>query len=86
MIQPFGLGIGLGDRLIELGGERVLVVGLQDPGLGLHDLSQRPEADPVAVGEAPAFPPGDEIRELIDVAGELAHQTRLAEPGLGDRP
>ena len=68
------LGIGLGDRLIELGRDRGLIVGLQDPGLGLHDLSQRPEADPVPVGQASALPPGDELRELIDVSGELAHE------------
>ena len=84
MIQAFGLGVGLGDRLIELGRDRVLIVGLQDPGLGLHDLPERPEADPVAVGQAPSLPPGDELGELIDVAGELTDQPRLAETRLGD--
>ena len=84
MIQVRVWGSGSVSDLIELGGDRGLVVGLQDPGLGLHDLSERPEADPVPVRQAPSLPPRDELGELIDVASELPDETRLAEPRLGD--
>ena len=79
-----GLRIRFDERAIELRRDGLLVVGLQDPRLGPHDLAQRPEADPVSVGKAPAFSPCDEIRQLIDAATELADQTRLAEPRFGN--
>src|SRR5438034_5169599 len=36
-------------------------VRLENPRLGLHDLAQRPEGDPLAVREAAALAPVDEI-------------------------
>ena len=36
---------------------RPRAVGLEDARLGLDDLAERPERDPVAVGQAPALPP-----------------------------
>ena len=84
LIQDPGLRVGFGEHLVELGRDRGLVIGLQDPGLGLHDLAQRPEADSVPVRKAPPLAPGNELGELIDVTGELAHEPRLAEPRLSD--
>ncbi len=69
------------DRGIELASRLVRIVRIQDAGLGLDHLTQCPEADAVAVGEASTSPPPDQGRELVEVAGELADQPRLADPG-----
>ena len=47
---------------LELRGGVVRRVGLEDPGVRLDDLAQRPERDPLAVGQAAALPPADELR------------------------
>ena len=44
------------------------VVGLQDAGLGLDHLAQRPERDALAVGKRAAAPPRDQLRQLLDVS------------------
>ncbi len=56
-------------------------VGLQDPGVGLQDLPERPERDALPVGQAPTLAPGDELGLGVDVGGELGHDAGLAEPG-----
>lgn len=50
----------LGNGAVELLLRYRLPVCLQDAGLGLDDLGQRPEGDAVAVGEAAALAPDDE--------------------------
>ncbi len=40
-------------------------VGLEDAGLGLDDLAQRPEGDPVAIGQAAALAPDDQLRPVV---------------------
>ena len=50
---------GSGQRRREIGR-----IGLQDPGVGLHDLPERPERDAVAVWQASALSPDDEIRAV----------------------
>ncbi len=50
----------------------------------LQDLAERPEGDPLPVGEAASLPPGREVGTRVDVAKELGHQAALAEPRLPD--
>ena len=47
----------------------------------LDELRQRPEGDPVAVGEAA---PGGDGRVLADLGDELGHEPRLADAGRAD--
>ena len=79
-----GVWVWIGKRLIELRRDRSLIVGFQDPRVRLHDLAERPEADPVSVGQTSALTPGDKLGELVNVAGKLADQARLAETWLRD--
>ncbi len=44
----------------------------------------RPKRDSVAIRKAAALPPGDEIRELVDVGEQLSDQSALPETGLAD--
>ena len=69
------------DRLVELRGG-LLVVGLEDPGLGLDDLPERPERDALAVGQAATVSPGDEIGPVVESRAELGDEAALADPGL----
>jgi hypothetical protein len=48
---------------------------------GLDRLRDRPERDPFAVGQTPA---GQRSRAIADQRRKLAHQTRLAHPGVAD--
>ena len=50
----------------------------------LQDLPERPERDPLPVGQAAALPPGDELGPRVDVGEELGHDPALAEPRLAD--
>ena len=70
----------------ELRGGFVGRVGLEDSGVGLHDLAERPERDAVPVREAAALPPVDELGPVVDPGAELREQAGLADAGLaGDR-
>ena len=64
-----------------LGGDR-RGVGLQDPGVGLEDLAQGPERDPLAVRQAAALAPGDEAGLRVGVRAELGDEAALAHAGL----
>ena len=77
-----GAFLALGKDRVELGGGHVGCVGLQDPGVGLHDLPERPERDALAVGQAPTLAPGDELGFGVDVGAELGDDPALAETGL----
>ncbi len=57
LAQPIAVGPGR-DGVIDLGRGDLRIVGLEDPGLGLDDLAQRPECDSIAVREAAALAPG----------------------------
>ena len=61
-----------------------LVVGVEDARVGLDDLAQGPEADPVAVRQAAADTPGDEIGQGVHVSREFADEPRLADAGVRD--
>ena len=69
---------------VELGRRLAVGIGFQDARLGFHHLAERPIAHPVAVGQAPALPPGDQVRHPLDVDEELVHETALADPGFAD--
>ena len=62
----------------------MLVVRLQDPRFGLDDLSQRPERDALAVGQAAAVTPGDEIGPVVEGGAELGDEAALSDSGLAD--
>jgi hypothetical protein len=65
-------GLDLGER--DLG--RVV---LEDDGLGLEDLAERPQRDAVAVGEAAA---DDDLGLHLERGDQLAHEAALAHAGV----
>jgi len=82
LAQPLPVRPAPRDHLGQLGRRLVGGVGLQDPGVGLDDLAQRPEGHPLAVGQAAALAPGDQVGGLVEPPAELGHQAALADPGL----
>ena len=66
-LQPLPVGLCLRHPPLELGGDRLRGVRLEDARLGLDDLAERPEGDPFPVREAAPLAPGDEIAVLVDV-------------------
>ena len=52
---------------------------LEDARLRLDDLAERPQRDAVAVGEAAALAPRDELRVGVDDPGELVDEAALAD-------
>ncbi len=70
------------DGLAQLPAGRLGVVGLQDPGLRLHDLADRPERDALPVGEAPALAPRHELRPVVHPPPELRDEPGLPHAGL----
>ena len=68
------------------GGELVLRhnrrIRLQDACVGLQDLSQRPERDPLPIRQAPPLPPSDQVRPGVDVRTQLGHDPALAQSRL----
>jgi hypothetical protein len=55
-----------------------------DAGLRLDDLAERPQRHALAVREAAALTPRDDLRVLVDDPMQLVHETTLAEPGHAD--
>ncbi len=80
--EPRPVGFVLGDGLVELGHGRLRGVRLEDAALGLDDLAERPEGDPLAVRETPALAPADQSRALLDVRKQLGAEAGLAHPRL----
>ena len=80
LAEPGALG-ALGKHALELGGRDVGCVGLQDPGVGLEDLAERPERDALPVRQASALAPGDERRAGVDVGPSSATIRLLPSPG-----
>ena len=60
LAEPRAL-VAFGKHRVELRRRDVGRVGLEDAGVGLHDLAERPERDALAVREAPALSPGDQV-------------------------
>ena len=56
------------DGLVDLRRDLLGRVLLEDAGLRLDDLAERPQRDPVAVGEAAPLAPGDELGIRVDDA------------------
>ena len=79
-----GALVAVGQDVVELRDGDRRRVRLEDPGLALDDLAERPERDRRAVGEAAALAPCDEDRVGIDVGQELRHEAALAEAWLAD--
>ena len=75
---------GVGHAVVELPLGALGRVGLEDPKLGLDHLAERPERDAVAVRQAPALPPRDDVRVGLDQVVELEHEPALADPGNAD--
>ena len=71
----------------RLGGSTQLRLGLarrvavQDSGLRLHDLRERPEADALAVRKRTTLPPDDQLAPLGDDLHRLEDEPRLADAG-----
>ena len=62
-------------------------VALQDAGLGLDRLGQRPEGRPVAIGEGPPLPPGEPRGSGGpggQAVGQLGQQAALADAGVAE--
>ena len=83
LTEPLAL-VGVG----EDGGELLLGdrgrVTLEDAGVRLQDLPERPEGDPFPVGEAASLPPGRELGAGVDVGEKLGDESALAEARLPD--
>ena len=77
--EPF---VGFGQRPLELLDRRCGSVRVEDPGVGLEDLAERPERDPGPVRQTSSLPPRDEDRLRVDVC-QAARATRrlLPRPG-----
>ena len=82
--QPGEVGVVRREPAVELRLRRLWRVGLEDPALGLDDLSQRPVRDALAVGEAAALAPHDEVGPGVDVCAQLGAHAALAHAGLAD--
>ena len=67
----------IGDRHPQLLRRLRLAVTLEDPGLRLDDLRQRPKGDPVTVGKTATLAPGDQLRVGVDAPRQLIHQPAL---------
>ena len=59
-------------------------IRLEDPGLRLHDLAERPERDAFAVGERASLAPGDELLVRVHDAAELEEEPALPHPRYAD--
>ena len=55
-----------------------------DSGLRLDDLSERPQRHPVAVRQAAALTPGDELGIVLHDLTELVDEPALADAGHAD--
>jgi hypothetical protein len=78
------LGVVREERRLQLCRSDFGRVRLEDAGLGLHDLSERPKGDPFAVRQAASLPPADELRLRVDIAEELGYEPALAHTRLAD--
>ena len=74
------------DRGAKLCFGRLGVVALQDPGLRLRHLAERPEGDALAVRERASLPPGDVLGRVgVESGEELPDESALSDPGDADQ-
>jgi hypothetical protein len=70
----------IGDSLCELVMSYIGRVGLEDAGLRLDHLPERPKGHPLAVRKRAALPPIDDVVGVgVDRLGELPHETALTD-------
>ena len=69
-----------GQHVLELRQHDLRRIGVQDAGLGLHDVRQRPEGRDLAVRGGPPDAPADQVGKLVGVAGEFPDQPALPQP------
>ena len=74
-----GAGERVLHRLVDLRGDLLRRVLLEDAGLGLEDLPQRPQRDSVAVGEAATLAPRDDLGIGVDDSLQLEDEPALAD-------
>ena len=74
-----GIGDERRDRVRQLPGRLVCPVAFENARLRLRHLAERPEADPLAVGQAAPLAPGDQLGHLLDDLQELGHEPALAD-------
>ena len=80
--RPLGLvGEEVSDSRSDLRDGLLGPVALEDARLSFHDLGEAPKGRSLAVRERATLPPDDELRIGIDPLEELAHETRLPDPG-----
>ncbi len=82
--QPLPLGLLGRDSGLQLPRRDLCRVRLEDARLRLDDLAQRPEGDPLPVGQAAPLPPADDAGLRVEVGSELGDQPALAHPRLAD--
>ena len=75
---------GVGDGVRELAGRLCLVVAVEDSGLRLDHLAERPEGDALSVRQTAPVPPGDQVRVALDRAVQLEDEPALPDPGHTD--
>src|SRR5579859_1094175 len=63
---------------------RGAVVRLEDPGVRLDDLAERPEAHALAVGEGTTLTPGDDLLVCVGDLEQLGDEAALADAGDAD--
>ena len=80
--EPGPVGIAFRNCPLELRRRLRGRVRFEDAALGFHDLPQRPEGDPVPVGQAPSLPPANQPRPLLHVSEQLSAEAALANPRL----
>ena len=79
-----GTGKRFFDNLADLRRDLCGRVLLEHAGLRLHDLAERPERDPVPIGEAATLAPRDELGVGVDEALQLVDEAALADAGDAD--
>lgn len=73
---------GVGDGLCQPQPGLAGRVVIEQADVGLHHLTQRPERQPLPVGQAPALPPRHQLRQRVHPGAELRDQPGLADPRL----
>ena len=76
--QPAALRLVGEDSRLQLRRRHLGRVGLEDARLGLDDLPQRPECDPLPVRQAAPLPPACQLRLRLHIGEQLRDQPALA--------
>src|SRR5262249_38575182 len=81
-LEPGQVGVAVRERALELRLRFLRRVGLEDAALGLDDLPQCPEGDPLPVGKTAPLTPTDEPWTIVVVGEQLGTEAALAPPRL----